>query len=997
MRAFVLFLLMIIGSALAFNQPHLKWKTVETDRCIIHYYDKTEPVVYAAWKIADEALLSLSKLYDYKPKSKVNIALADYDDFSNGFADYLSGSVMIWIPDSRFEMRGFNTWLRNVITHELTHIVTLECQRTSLFNITAKASIQSERSQILIQEPFAFQTPFPAWVVEGIAQLETSKMGNDCWDSRRDMVLRTAALNGTLLTLDQMGQFSHDAYGNEMVYNQGFSLIGFLDHQIGSDKLRQMYKLASEQKISVDEYIYRVGNKSIQEFYSEWVDSITKKYQNIKSEINHDSMEILWSKGYTNMLPRVSAKEKYAGWLTSSGDDANSTELVIRDRLSDRLIARIPKAHTAWDFRGDTTIYYVKSEQPDRNGCFVNNIFMKSIIHGDERKLTRNGRIYGMAASPVKNELACIRYGNSRYSIELFDLKTKTFKLLYQGIPGECIVDLSYDPSGSGRLVFSKLFQGKSRLFILETDYTVTPIGPAVAQEETPYWADDGRIYYSADYDGIYNIYSVSISADTTLKKHSSVIGGTFCPVKLKSGNLLVSNYQMSGYSIASFKPADDDVDRPVEKGCTFQDLPSTNSPVKIHSRPYEAKKLRSVKQISVALEHTKDAPIDIKADTSTTFFGGGLVSSSSDALGKNTSFWSISGGLLNETNMTSENFQSFWADGVSQMENMKSTVKQSQGNEYLKKITLNKTAHQILQFSKALNISTASNDSDLKPSSANVLYIAPGIGFENHSHAVSFGGQVSAALFPGQLPLINTGGFLNRDFTSDFSAGVNVEALLYGPLPISAQVPVYLRFQHLGKYNKQINYNYANLTYFELFGGPGYNLIPDESDDSILIGVSSLISGLAFQHGFLLGRSSSLVLFTSESLEKYDLSLSDPYGYLLGYSDLYFTSATGIEANFPIAGKINRGRYWYLDALFGKVGYTLYMRGNREFFNSTPDYELFTEPHWDDTKLRVGHFITGEISLGIYKHSNFFRTLALRLDYEILKDFSAFSLKLAF
>jgi len=45
------------------------------------------------------------------------------------------------------------------------------------------------------------------------------------------MLLKDAIMSGKQLTLDEMGHFNHNDIGNEMVYNQGFSFIKFIEQK----------------------------------------------------------------------------------------------------------------------------------------------------------------------------------------------------------------------------------------------------------------------------------------------------------------------------------------------------------------------------------------------------------------------------------------------------------------------------------------------------------------------------------------------------------------------------------------------------------------------------------------------------------------------------------------------------------------------------------------------------------------------------------------------
>ena len=58
---------------------------------------------------------------------------ADYDDYSNGMAGWTEANIVIWVPDSRFDLRSSTTWLRNVITHEIAHIISLESKEALEF------------------------------------------------------------------------------------------------------------------------------------------------------------------------------------------------------------------------------------------------------------------------------------------------------------------------------------------------------------------------------------------------------------------------------------------------------------------------------------------------------------------------------------------------------------------------------------------------------------------------------------------------------------------------------------------------------------------------------------------------------------------------------------------------------------------------------------------------------------------------------------------------
>ena len=141
----------------AYNHPEIKWKTVTTKHFYIHYYDKTEPAVYAAWKIAEEAYSVFDSLYMFNDYNKIHLVLADYDDYSNGYAAWTQRTIMVWVPDARFDLRSNTTWLRDVITHELAHIMSLDKKKgMQLLDWTIALEYASPNVNVLYGEPIAF-------------------------------------------------------------------------------------------------------------------------------------------------------------------------------------------------------------------------------------------------------------------------------------------------------------------------------------------------------------------------------------------------------------------------------------------------------------------------------------------------------------------------------------------------------------------------------------------------------------------------------------------------------------------------------------------------------------------------------------------------------------------------------------------------------------------------------------------------------------------------
>ncbi|MCK5521022.1 MAG: hypothetical protein KAI81_07910, partial [Candidatus Marinimicrobia bacterium] len=121
--SFVLFLLPFALSAQ--NHPELNWRTFESEHFIFHYHEGTERSARMALTIAEEIYPHVTGLYQWEPEDKTQIIIQDTDDYANGGAYYFDNKILLWASPADFTLRGNHNWMRNVLTHEFAHIVSL--------------------------------------------------------------------------------------------------------------------------------------------------------------------------------------------------------------------------------------------------------------------------------------------------------------------------------------------------------------------------------------------------------------------------------------------------------------------------------------------------------------------------------------------------------------------------------------------------------------------------------------------------------------------------------------------------------------------------------------------------------------------------------------------------------------------------------------------------------------------------------------------------------
>ncbi|MBN1575700.1 MAG: PD40 domain-containing protein [Chitinispirillaceae bacterium] len=1026
LRRTIIFISFLFIGAAAYNHPEIKWKSVTTEHFIINFYDKTEPAVYAAWKISEEAYKTLSNLFDYEPHDKIALSLADYDDFSNGYAEWTAANIMVWLPDSRFDLRSNTTWLRNVITHELTHIITLEQKkRIQTLDLSISLSVSTPDEEYGILEPFAKISTYPSWVMEGIAQFETERLGNDCFDSRREMVLRGAALSNTMLTLDEMGSFNHDALGSEMVYNQGFAFTKYIAGRIGLKRLRALFTTCADEPEDFMRHFTGRTGMSLRELYDTWADSLRSTFA-ARFADRTDTSRIISNDGRFNLRPTVSPDGKYRAWLSSGRDDGGRTDLVVARTGETRPLYRIPYAHTAHCFSSTSDrIFFIKSRTPNNHGSYLNDLFSLSLSNGSRRRLTTDGRIYDVAAIPGEQGLLCISFRNGSFGLYRCTVDGGSLTELIPGEAGAPLVAIGVNPEDPTVIVVSKIVDGRSRLFRwTASSGKLEPISPGSAQEESPFWAPDGRIYYSADYDGIFNIYSL-FPDGSDLKRHTTTAGGFFSPQIGPDGRIIASRYSANRFSIVEAAPAADPYTIADSSYCTFAPLPRPQGVVTIKSRPYRPKLRRGIWEIHIGGQLTKNGSLLTgqkrpSIDSIGLMVAGGFSNYKADALQKRQRLVQM---LIGIKEMATGGRTSTLS-GNDQTGGLPVSIHPSMPVSALDRfskravsadpcLTTANSAPDLISMNRYRQRQSAVDESDSSAEEPPFYFAAlPTLAFENHYGVPTLGIELSAEmammLLPGFISIVP---YIEFQLAREWFCGahINLASAPFSGYPFFCSMPFYLVWSRPGHINEDMYYNYADYTEFQFAAGPRFvpsSIISFESGsiDTTTPVVGGWTAQINLFHGIPLFKYGSLQLrsYTSatyhgeQTLDDLLFSTEGTDDPLLdGMSNGNLLSTNGIRFVFPIARTINRGSRNYFDALYGHAGYHLFGYVNSSFFDRPPDntHRLLTDPEYSSESVFLDHILSTGIELGRYKSHLFFSTLAFEFSYWMLR--SSFHLSL--
>lgn len=136
---FILFLMLfsnILFAQFTEFHPELNWFTIKGKHIQVHYHEGAERTAQAVAKIADEIWEPICSLYEYEP-DVVHYVIKDIDDYSNGATYFFDNKIEIWTSALDFDLRGTHNWLRNVISHEFTHMVQIQASMKSKRSLPA--------------------------------------------------------------------------------------------------------------------------------------------------------------------------------------------------------------------------------------------------------------------------------------------------------------------------------------------------------------------------------------------------------------------------------------------------------------------------------------------------------------------------------------------------------------------------------------------------------------------------------------------------------------------------------------------------------------------------------------------------------------------------------------------------------------------------------------------------------------------------------------------
>lgn len=581
----LLFCLSLIVKSFAqtaeFTRPHLEWQTFETTNFVVHYTKGLEEVAYLAADIAEEIHEPLCEVYDYRPDTKVSLIFSDEDDIANAGSYFQSNKIKFFATSMAWDFRGTHNWLRNVVTHEYTHMIQLGATRKwsrhfPAFYVQALGYEPERRPDVLYGYPntlISWPLPsvtIPAWFAEGTAQYQFNGSGYDFWDSHRDMLLRQSVLSNRLLSFEDMGFFGKTSLESEGIYNQGFSFVKYIaDNNGGVECLGAISrKMSNPLPITLNDAIGSVTGKPGIEWYREWKRDLETKYGAVRNGLEpyFTKADTLDKKGFVGFYPRFSHDGAKLAFISNSGKDYfGQSSLYLYDIASDsiRLLAGSVQGGIAW-LPDNSGILFARRTTANPHGALLHDLYYYRFKDKKEFRLSKGLRAESVdISSDGKSLVFTINEAGQRdiviapmpdvsKKIRPFTQKDLTTRM--PSLPHEQYYLPRWSPDGKRIAVTYHLREGRGiRIFSYDsTTQSLTldrEFDGKGGELRDPSWSSDGKsLYVSYDESGIANIYELDLETEE-LNRLTVVLGGALYP-EFDGDKLAYSEFCGDGFRI---------------------------------------------------------------------------------------------------------------------------------------------------------------------------------------------------------------------------------------------------------------------------------------------------------------------------------------------------------------------------------------------------------------------------------------------------------------
>jgi Tol biopolymer transport system component len=532
------------------------WKYVQSNHFDVYYYGNSQHLAAFCADVAESSYVSLKNDFKHDIQDRIpiliynthnefqqtNVTYSDIEESVGGFTEVFKDRIVI-------PFQGGYEDFRHVIHHELTHAV--------MFQIFYGGGVGS-----VLTGMARFQMPL--WLAEGLAEYES--LG---WDTKSDMYMRDATLNGYVPPIDYLDGF--------MVYKGGQSLMNFIAEKYGTEKVGEVIGKIRVSR-NVERGLKQTLGLSTEELSKRWQKYLREKYwPDIKDrEEPEDIAKRLTDhekgKNFLNGSPALSPKGDKLVYLSDKSDyidirlirtvDGKDMGLLIKGQRSD-LFEQLHWLRPGMDWSPDGNRIVFAAKGGGKDVLYILNINSKDIIQTYDFNMDG---MFSPAWSPDGEKIAFMGLLNGQSDIFMLDLQNEKIAALTNDLFSD--MDPNWSPDGK-EIVFvsdrADQMENPPKPFnMMNHEYkcydlysvgmetkTVQRITHDEVNVKSPVFSPDGnKIAYIMDRSGIDNIYMIDRHTGESYAITNLVTGVSQLSWSRDGSRLAFSSFYNGGYDI---------------------------------------------------------------------------------------------------------------------------------------------------------------------------------------------------------------------------------------------------------------------------------------------------------------------------------------------------------------------------------------------------------------------------------------------------------------
>lgn len=533
------------------DPSHINWKQINTTSFQVIFPEEFE-------KQAQRLSFVLEKVYGYANQTlkfqprKVSVILHTHTVNSNG--------LLAWAP-KRMEL--FTTpnqqiyaqdWLEQLAIHEFRHLVQMDKIQSEVpFLIKA---ILGEQAAAAITGIY-----LPLWFLEGDAVVTETALSH----SGRG---RTAAFSKEYRAqLIEKGKYSFDkaylgSYRDFVAdhYKLGYWMVGKSRDEFGTNIWSDALQQIGRHPLSVtplNTSLKTTAKLSSKQLYSRIFDKLAEEWKHDLSIRTIDSFSIVSPnrKSYTEYLyPRIYHDSILFAYRTSI-DDIGRFVLIYPDK-TERVIFTPGTIFEESVSKTENLIIWAERRADIRWTHSERSVIeIYDLENKQKREVGSENKLFCPVISPDLKSFAAVEVDSkNNFYLSTFDLTTGKIIHRYKTPDNQYFFTPSWNENGEKLFVVCLSSQGKCLAELdLKTQHFTELTERTFANLKNPVYSI-GQLFFSSDFSGIDNLYSLNIE-NKSIQQIASVPFGADYPVISASGNdLFFSNYNSSGYQIAKIR-----------------------------------------------------------------------------------------------------------------------------------------------------------------------------------------------------------------------------------------------------------------------------------------------------------------------------------------------------------------------------------------------------------------------------------------------------------